>query len=99
MDGGGTLTVTTENYTNRKPREIKTEDMPPGDWVLVKVTDTGCGISKENLARIFEPFFTTKEVGQGTGLGLSTVFGIIRQSGGFVDVESEVGKGTTFLIG
>jgi two-component system cell cycle sensor histidine kinase/response regulator CckA len=98
MDGGGTLTVTTENYTNRKPREIKTEDMPPGDWVLVKVTDTGCGISKENLARIFEPFFTTKEVGQGTGLGLSTVFGIIRQSGGFVDVESEVGKGTTFLI-
>lgn len=98
MEGGGRLTVTTENYTNRKPREIKTEDMPPGDWVLVKVTDTGCGISKENLARIFEPFFTTKEVGQGTGLGLSTVFGIIRQSGGFVDVESEVGKGTTFLI-
>lgn len=98
MEGGGTLTVTTENYTNRKPREIHTEQMPPGHWVLIKVRDTGCGIAKENLARIFEPFFTTKEVGQGTGLGLSTVYGIIRQSGGYLEVESEINKGTVFNI-
>lgn len=98
MEGGGALTITTENYTNARPREINNEDMPPGEWVLIKVTDTGHGITRENLARIFEPFFTTKEVGQGTGLGLSTVFGIVRQSGGFLEVESTVGQGTTFLI-
>ncbi|MCB9974070.1 MAG: PAS domain S-box protein [Rhodospirillales bacterium] len=98
MENGGTVTITTENYTNEKPREINNEDMPPGDWVLIKVSDTGTGISKENLARIFEPFFTTKEIGQGTGLGLSTVYGIVRQSGGFLDVESKIGQGTTFLI-
>lgn len=98
MENGGALTIATENYSNDKPREINNEDMPPGEWILVKVTDSGTGISKENLARIFEPFFTTKEVGQGTGLGLSTVLGIIRQSGGFLDVESQIGKGTTFLI-
>jgi len=98
MDAGGTLTIATENFTNDKLREINTEEMPPGDWTLIKVSDTGCGISKANMSRIFEPFFTTKEVGQGTGLGLATVYGIVRQSGGYLEVESKVGKGTTFLI-
>ena len=98
MDGGGALTITTENYQNEKAREIASEDMPPGEWILIKVTDSGCGISKENLTRIFEPFFTTKDVGQGTGLGLAMVYGIIRQSGGYLDVESKVGEGTSFLI-
>ncbi|MCB1783247.1 MAG: PAS domain S-box protein [Alphaproteobacteria bacterium] len=98
MDGGGILTIRTENFTNRTARKISNEDMPPGHWTLIRVTDTGCGIAKENMARIFEPFFTTKDIGQGTGLGLSTVFGIVRQSGGYLDVESEIGKGTTFLI-
>ena len=64
----------------------------------VAFADTGCGISKENLSRIFDPFFTTKDVGEGTGLGLSTVYGIIRQTGGFLDVESKVGEGTSFNI-
>lgn len=98
MESGGRLTIATENFTNRKPMEVKGEDMPAGHWVLIKVSDTGCGIPQKNMNRIFEPFFTTKDVGQGTGLGLATVFGIIRQSGGFLDVESKEGVGTTFLI-
>lgn len=98
MDGQGKLTITTENFTNKKAKDVMQEEMPPGDWVLTKVTDTGSGISKKNLGRILEPFFTTKDVGEGTGLGLATVYGIIRQSGGFLDIQSKVGKGTTFLI-
>ncbi len=98
MGGGGKLTITTENFTNRKAREVMQEEMPPGHWIMIKVTDTGCGISKENMGRILEPFFTTKAVGEGTGLGLATVYGIIRQSDGFLDIESKVGKGTTFII-
>ena len=98
MDGGGHLTITTENYTSRKPKEVMQEEMPPGHWILIKVTDTGRGIPKKNIKRILEPFFTTKDVGEGTGLGLATVYGIVRQSGGFLDIESSVGKGTTFLI-
>ncbi len=97
-NGGGKLTITTENYTNRKPKEVMQEEMPVGHWILIKVTDTGCGISKENMKHILEPFFTTKGVGEGTGLGLATVYGIIRQSGGFLDIESKVGSGTTFSI-
>ncbi len=97
-ESGGKLTIETLNFTNRKAKKLISEEMPPGHWTMIKVSDTGCGIPKENLARIFEPFFTTKAVGEGTGLGLATVYGIIRQTGGFLDVESAVGKGTTFLI-
>ena len=98
MDGGGKLTITTENFTNKKAKDVMQEEMPPGDWVLIQVKDTGSGISKKNMTRILEPFFTTKGVGEGTGLGLATVHGIVRQSGGFLDIQSKVGKGTTFFI-
>jgi len=73
-------------------------DMPAGDWIRVSVIDTGLGINPEDLSRIFEPFFTTKPVGQGTGLGLAQVYGIVRQHDGFLDVKSQVGQGTQFDI-
>lgn len=98
MDGGGRLTITTEAYENEEPLQCGGDKIPPGQWVQISVKDTGCGIPKENIARIFEPFFTTKEVGQGTGLGLATVYGIIRQTGGYLKVISEIDKGTTFSI-
>ncbi|HOO80954.1 MAG TPA: response regulator [Alphaproteobacteria bacterium] len=100
---GATLTIETQNFTNRKTKKLISEELPPGHWVTIKVSDTGCGIEKKNLSRIFEPFFTTKQVGEGTGLGLATVYGIIRQTGGFLDVESKVATkdkegGTSFII-
>jgi two-component system cell cycle sensor histidine kinase/response regulator CckA len=98
MVGGGTLTIRTQNVTHAYPTRRGHEIVPAGDYVLVEVTDTGCGIPKENLARIFEPFFSTKEVGSGTGLGLSTVYGIVKQTGGFVFVDSEQNKGASFSI-
>jgi two-component system cell cycle sensor histidine kinase/response regulator CckA len=98
MEGTGKLLIETENFTARKPSQLISEELPAGHWTLIKVTDTGCGIPRENLVRIFEPFFTTKEVGHGTGLGLATVYGIIKQTGGFLDVDSGVGEGTTFFI-
>ncbi|HJT07845.1 MAG TPA: ATP-binding protein, partial [Stellaceae bacterium] len=98
MPGGGTLTIRTANVSSEFPMRRGHEVMPPGEYVLAEVTDTGIGIPRENLARIFEPFFSTKEVGSGTGLGLSTVYGIVKQTGGFVFVDSETGKGAAFSI-
>ncbi len=72
--------------------------MQPGDWVVVTVADTGTGIPPEVLPHLFEPFFTTKEVGQGSGLGLAQVYGIVRQHEGYIDVSTRVGEGTTFTI-
>lgn len=98
MPGGGVLTIRTNAVTVDQPVQRGPELMPAGQYVLIEVVDTGTGIARENLGRIFEPFFSTKEVGAGTGLGLSTVYGIVRQTDGFVVVDSEVGQGATFAI-
>ncbi len=99
MKDGGELEILTDNYTNTNLLQLNEDEyLPVGDWVTIKVKDTGTGIEPEILSRIFEPFFSTKEIGAGTGLGLSTVHGIIHQTGGFLGVESEVGKGTIFTI-
>jgi two-component system cell cycle sensor histidine kinase/response regulator CckA len=98
MPDGGHLTIRTANVQAGDPRIASYKGMPNADYVLVEVTDSGTGMPPEIMAQIFEPFFSTKEVGKGTGLGLSTVYGIIKQTGGFIYVDSELGKGTTFLI-
>jgi two-component system cell cycle sensor histidine kinase/response regulator CckA len=98
MPNGGQLTIKTANVATRRPQRRATDEMPPGDYVSIEVSDTGIGIPAENLDRIFEPFFSTKEIGSGTGLGLSTVYGIVRQTGGYVFVESEPGRGAAFTI-
>ena len=78
--------------------QMSYKGMPAADYVRIDVADTGTGIPAEIVDKIFEPFFSTKEVGKGTGLGLSTVYGIVKQTGGFVYVDSEAGRGTTFRI-
>ncbi len=98
MPDGGTVTIRTSNVPEDKIKELNYRGMSEGDFVLVEVEDQGTGIEPEVLEQIFEPFFTTKDVGKGTGLGLSMVYGIVKQSGGFIYTESEVGKGTTFKI-
>jgi two-component system cell cycle sensor histidine kinase/response regulator CckA len=98
MPGGGKLTIRTANMPEAESRQLAYKGMPPGDYVRVEVADNGTGIAPEIIDKIFEPFFSTKEVGKGTGLGLSTVYGIIKQTGGFVYPESELGKGTAFRI-
>jgi two-component system cell cycle sensor histidine kinase/response regulator CckA len=98
MPTGGKLAIRTANLNVAEPIQHGVETMPAGDYVLVEVSDTGIGIPKENLSRIFEPFFSTKEVGSGTGLGLSTVYGIVKQTGGFVFVKSAPGEGASFSI-
>jgi PAS domain S-box-containing protein len=98
MQEGGTLTIETTNRKLDGDHSQTYHELPDGDYVLITVSDTGHGISKETMAHIFEPFFTTKEKGKGTGLGLATSYGIIRQHGGSVHVYSEPGQGTVFNV-
>jgi two-component system cell cycle sensor histidine kinase/response regulator CckA len=98
MPDGGKLQVRTNNVTAKECERFYAKGMPDADYVLVEVSDTGTGIPGKIVSKIFEPFFSTKEVGKGTGLGLSTVYGIIKQTGGFVYVDSAEGKGATFRI-
>ncbi len=98
MPRGGTLAITTSSVSIDEPINRGHEMMPAGSYVLIKVSDTGVGIPKESIGHIFEPFFSTKEKGSGTGLGLSTVYGIVRQTGGFIFVDSAPGEGTVFDI-
>ncbi len=98
MPDGGRLTIRTRRIHADDGIFARYDVMPPGEYALIEVADTGVGIPEEYLDKIFEPFFTTKEVGKGTGLGLSTVYGIVKQTGGYIFVESRVGKGTTFRL-
>ena len=96
--GTGTLTIQTYSVKANQVAELGSEILPIADYSALSVTDTGTGIPASVLGKIFEPFFTTKEVGKGTGLGLSTVYGIVKQSGGFIFADSTVGEGTRFVI-
>jgi two-component system, cell cycle sensor histidine kinase and response regulator CckA len=98
MPDGGCLTIRTRNVSERESLKLAGLGMTAGEYLLVEVEDTGVGIPPDVIGRIFEPFFTTKEVGKGTGLGLSTVYGIVKQTGGYIFADSEVGKGTTFRV-
>ena len=99
MPNGGTLTISLDNRVlTDKAAHALDKDMQGGDFILLTIQDTGSGIKSSDLPHIFEPFFTTKKKGQGTGLGLSTVYGIIKGHGGYIQVESEWGKGTCFTI-
>jgi two-component system cell cycle sensor histidine kinase/response regulator CckA len=98
MPNGGALTIRTYGVSAAEVRRLGADVLPAGDYSAFSVTDTGTGIPPDVLPKIFEPFFTTKDVGKGTGLGLSTVYGIVKQSGGFIFADSEIGKGTSFVV-
>ncbi len=98
MPNGGKLEIKTRNLSEAECARLAYKPITPGDYVLIEVGDSGEGIPPEHIDKIFEPFFSTKEVGKGTGLGLSTVYGIVKQTGGFIFPESEVGRGTVFRI-
>jgi two-component system cell cycle sensor histidine kinase/response regulator CckA len=98
MPDGGKLTVRTANVTTEESGQLAYKGMPAADYVRIDVADTGTGIPADIVDKIFEPFFSTKEVGKGTGLGLSTVYGIVKQTGGFIYVDSEADQGTSFHI-
>ena len=97
MVGGGYLTIKTSNISERESQD-QPGAIEAGEYVLIEVGDTGCGIDEQIIEKIFDPFFSTKEVGKGTGLGLSTVYGIVKQTGGYIYADSEIGKGTNFRI-
>ena len=98
MPKGGRLIVETAPVTLTDTTQFTKHVARPGDFVRLSITDTGSGVAPEHLPRLFEPFFTTKDVGKGTGLGLATVFGIVEQHQGWIDVESKVNQGTTFHV-
>lgn len=98
MEGGGQLILETGQLTHAEGDELGGGVMPAGEYVFFVVRDEGCGMTQEVMDNIYDPFFTTKEIGKGTGLGLSTVYGIVKQTGGFIFADSEVGKGTTFTV-
>jgi len=98
MPDGGSIRIETEAVTLGAELKRDRATVPAGDYAVIRVIDTGIGIPEHQLRQIFEPFFTTKRVGEGTGLGLSMAYGIVKQSGGFIFVDSEVGKGTTFSL-
>lgn len=98
MPAGGEITIRTENLRLGSGQSMEGASLPQGDYVRITVTDEGCGIAPEVIDKIFEPFFTTKRVGEGTGLGLSTAYGIVKQTGGYIFCDSEPGRGTSFSI-
>jgi two-component system, cell cycle sensor histidine kinase and response regulator CckA len=98
MKEGGSLSISLDQVALLEPLITRADTVPPGTWVTVEIRDTGHGMDAGTIARIFEPFFTTKPFGSGTGLGLATVYGIVKQTGGFIEVQSAVGKGTRFRI-
>src|SRR5262247_1675885 len=98
MPGGGKLTIRTSNVSAEESVRLQRKGMPAGEYVEIEVVDTGTGIAPNVIDKIFDPFYTTKDIGKGTGLGLATVYGFIKQTGGFIYVDSELDKGTTFRI-
>ncbi|MAT96393.1 MAG: hypothetical protein CL608_04550 [Anaerolineaceae bacterium] len=98
LPDGGQLTIRLDQVQTEKQTPLFAQNMPPGDWIQIQVADNGNGISQKMLPKIFEPFFTTKEVGQGTGLGLAQVYGIVKQHDGYVDVKTQATQGTTFSL-
>ncbi len=98
MPNGGKLAIRTANVSEPQSRELGLSHVPPGEYVMIEVRDSGCGMSEEVKQKIFEPFFSTKEIGRGTGLGLSTVYGIVKQTGGYIFADSEEGDGTTMRV-
>ena len=98
MDLGGTIRIETEHRNLAQDLLRDRAKVPAGDYAIIRVMDTGCGIPADRIEKIFEPFFTTKRVGEGTGLGLSTAYGIVKQSGGYIFVDSVLGEGSTFQL-
>ena len=98
MPSGGNLTIENAETTITHPRRFQADEILPGNYVVISVIDTGVGIPRDKIASVFEPFFTTKAVGKGSGLGLSMIYGLMRQSGGYVQIDSVVGRGTTVRL-